>query len=74
MTTPKPTPEKQNSPAAPDSEETRSNPDATGFFKRVRQELKPEPQPEPPIHPTEAAEIVIMDEGDGGLTTDDHYQ
>jgi hypothetical protein len=33
-----------------------------GFFNRVRQELKSEPEPEPPIHPTEAAEIVIMDE------------
>jgi hypothetical protein len=67
MTIPKPTseetrPENQNSPAAPDSEETRSNPDATGFFKRVRQKLQPKPEPEPPIHPTEAAEIVIMKE------------
>jgi hypothetical protein len=33
-----------------------------GFFKRVRRELKPE---EEPIHPTEAAEIVIMEEADG---------
>jgi len=33
MTTPKPTPEKQNLPEAPDSEETRPNPaDATGFL------------------------------------------
>ena len=64
MTTPKPTPEQQNSPEAPNSKQTRSNPDATGFFNRVRQNLNTEPQPEPPIHPTEAAEIVIMeDEG-----------
>lgn len=62
MTTPKPTPEQQNSPEAPNSKETRSNPDATGFFNRVRRELKPE---EKPIHPTEAAEIVIMEDGDG---------
>jgi hypothetical protein len=57
MTTPKPTPKTQNSPEAPDSEETRPE-DATGFFNRVRRELKPEE----PMHPTEAAEIVIMDE------------
>jgi hypothetical protein len=43
MTTPKPTPEKQNLPEAPDSEETRPNPaDATGFFNRVRRELNSE--------------------------------
>ena len=58
MTTPKPTPETQNSSEAPDSEETRPA-DATGFFKRVRRGLNPE---EKPIHPTEAEEIVIMDE------------
>jgi hypothetical protein len=56
MTTPKPTPEKQNSPEVPDSKEIRP----TGFFNRVRQELKAEP--EQPIHPSEVAEIVIMDE------------
>ena len=61
MTEPKkPTPEKQNSPEAADSEETRPA-DATGFFNRVRRELKPE---EEPVHPSEVAEIVIMDEGD----------
>jgi hypothetical protein len=54
----KPTPETQNSPEASDSEETRSA-DVTGFFNRVRRELKPE---EEPVHPTEAAEIVIMEE------------
>jgi hypothetical protein len=61
MTTPKPTPpEKQNSPAAPDSEETRPNrADATAFFNRVRRELNSE---EAPLHPTEAAQIVIMEE------------
>ena len=61
MTEPKkPTPETQNSPEAPDSEETRPNPaDARGFFDRVRQELNPE---EKAIHPSEAAEIVIMEE------------
>jgi hypothetical protein len=63
MTTPTPTPEQENLPEAPNSK-TRSNPDATGFFNRVRQELNTEPKPEPPIHPTEAAEIVIMDEED----------
>jgi hypothetical protein len=61
MTEPKkPTPKTQNSPKPPDSEETRPA-DATGFFNRVRRELKPE---EKPIHPSEAAEIVIMEEGD----------
>jgi len=54
MTTPTPTPENQNSPDASDSEETQN---VTGFFNRVQQELKPEP-----IHPTEAAEIVILEE------------
>jgi len=58
MTTPTPAPETQNLPKAPDSEGTRPA-DATGFFNRVRRKLKPE---EEPIHPTEAAEIVIMDE------------
>jgi hypothetical protein len=61
MTTPKPTPETQNSPAAP-AEETRnadantSTPERDGFFKKVRRKLAPEP-----IHPSEAEEIVIMD-------------
>jgi hypothetical protein len=58
MTTPTPTPKTQKLPETPDSEETRSA-DATGFFNRVRRKLKPE---EEPIHPTEAAEIVVMDE------------
>ena len=58
MTEPKkPTPKTQNSPKPPDSEETRPA-DATLFF-RVRRDLKPE---EKPVHPSEAAEIVIMDE------------
>jgi len=60
MTTPKPTPEQENSQNSPDSTETRS----TGFFNRVRRTLKPE---EEPIHPTEAAEVVIMDEPEGNL-------
>jgi hypothetical protein len=65
MTTPTPTPEKQNVSEPGDSEETTptpangTSPEATGFFHRVQRELKPE------IHPSEAAEIVIMDEGDG---------
>jgi len=66
MTPPTPTPEKQNFSEAPNSEKTRSEPaDVTGFFNRVQRKLDPEPKPEPPIHPTEEAEIVIMDEGDG---------
>jgi len=61
MTTPTPTPERQNSSEPGDSEETTPTPaGTTGFFQRVRQELNPEP-----IHPSEAEEIVIMDEGDG---------
>jgi hypothetical protein len=59
--TPTPTPEKQNSPAAPDSEGTRPNLDVTGFFNRVQRELN---SGEEPVHPSEAAEIVIMDEKD----------
>jgi hypothetical protein len=62
MTTPRPTPEQENLPEVPNSKETPTNPDATGFFNRVRQNLNTEPAPEPPIHPTEAAEIVIMEE------------
>ena len=59
MTTPTPTPEKQNSSEPGDSEETTPT-GTTGFFHRLRRELQPEP-----IHPSEATEIVIMDEGDG---------
>jgi hypothetical protein len=62
MTTPTPTPEQQNSPEVPDSAGTRPTSSTTGFFNRVQRILQP--KPEPPIHPTEAAEIVIMeDEG-----------
>jgi hypothetical protein len=57
MTTPNPTPKTQNSTEAPDSEETRPE-DVTGFFNRVRRELKSEES----VHPSEKAEIVIMDE------------
>ena len=61
MTEPKnPTPETQNLPEAPDFEETLPNQaEAAGFFYRVRRVLNPE---EKPVHPTEAAEIVIMNE------------
>ena len=64
MITPNPTSEKQNSPAAPDDKAhpnpaNETSPEATGFFNRVRRELKPE---EELVHPTEAAEIVIMEE------------
>ena len=64
MSTPKP----PNSQPTPNSEQTPQNADAntsppevraTGFFNRVRQELKPES-----IHPSEAEEIVIMEDGD----------
>jgi hypothetical protein len=60
MTEPKETtkPKTRNSPEAPNSEKTRPA-DATGFFNRVRQELKPE---EEPVHPSEAAEIVILED------------
>ena len=63
MTKPKsPTPGTQNSPEPPDSEETRPNrADATGFFNRVRRNLNSE---EAPVHPSEAAEIVIMEDDD----------
>jgi hypothetical protein len=55
MTTPTPTtPEEENLPQAPATKMS-----SEGFFNRVRRELKPE---EEPIHPTEAAEIVIMEE------------
>jgi hypothetical protein len=62
MTEPKETtkPKAQNSPEAPNSEKTRPA-DATGFFNRVRRELNAEEEP----HPTEAAEIVIMEEEEG---------
>jgi hypothetical protein len=61
MTEPQnPTPKTQTSPEAPDSEEIRPNPaDTTGFFNRVRRNLNSE---EAPVHPSEAAEIVIMEE------------
>ena len=56
MTTPNPTPEKQNPPVAPEKE-TRQNPaneNATGFFNRVQRGLDSKP-----IHPSEEAEIVV---------------
>jgi len=61
MTEPTPTPAKQNLSATPDSEGARQNensstPERDGFFKRVRRGLNPEL---PPVHPSEAAEIVI---------------
>jgi hypothetical protein len=52
MTTPKP---KKDSPTDSDAEQT----DNTGFFRRVRRVLNPEPKP---MHPTEEAEIVIMED------------
>ena len=63
MTTPKPTPEKQNLSATPNSEESgqenSSTPERDGFFKRVRRGLHK------PIHPSETEEIVVdMGEGD----------
>jgi hypothetical protein len=60
MTEPKETtkPKTQNSPEAPNSEEARPA-DATGFFSRVRRELNAE---EEPVHPSEAAEIVILED------------
>jgi hypothetical protein len=57
MTTPTPPPEEENLPKAP---ATETPPRTTGFFNRVQQELQPQP-----IHPTEEAEIVIMDEDEG---------
>ena len=55
MTEPTPTPEKQNPPAAPnsDQDENSSTPERDGFFKRVRRGLHE------PIHPSEAKEIVV---------------
>jgi len=69
MTDPKPTPEKQNSPADPDSETdptpaNKTSPRTTGFFNRVQREIQPED-----THPSEAAEIVITEEGDGDEKT-----
>jgi hypothetical protein len=66
MTTPTPTPEEQDLPASPDSGRTNPSPEVTtGFFKRVRQKLNFKQEL---VHPSEAAEIVIMDEPDN---TDD---
>jgi len=61
MTTPTPTPTPEEKfPQAPAIEVPRM-----GFFNRVRRELKSE---EEPIHPSEEAEIVIMEE-DGDAKT-----
>jgi hypothetical protein len=58
MTTPKPTAENQD--LSEDSSESSSSSAAvTGFFQRVRRGLEPELE-EKPVHPSEAAEIVIM--------------
>jgi|GEM_PF-3161482 hypothetical protein len=62
MTTPTPTPEEQNLSEPGDSEDTTPIPGGTtGFFNRVQRQLKSAE----PIHPTEAAEIVIMEESEG---------
>jgi len=62
MTEPTPTPEQQNSPTTPDSEEAgkdnSSTPERDGFFKRVRRGFAK------PIHPSETEEIVVDMEGD----------
>jgi hypothetical protein len=57
MTTPTPTPQEENSPQAPATETPGTT---TGFFNRVQIELKPTK----PIHPSEAEEIVIMEDED----------
>jgi len=63
MTEPTPTPVTQNPSAAPDAEEISPNSaEKTGFFNRVQRELKPEQLNLEPIHPSEAAEIVILEE------------
>jgi hypothetical protein len=56
MTEPKPTPEEQNLPASPATDANSSTPERDGFFRRVQRAFKPEP---PPVHPSEAAEIVV---------------
>jgi len=55
MTVPTPTPETQNSPAAPD-ENTPQPEERDGFFRRVQRVLNPV---SPPVHPSEREEIVI---------------
>jgi len=55
MTTPKPTPQEQNLPAAPD-ENSSPTEKRDGFFRRVQRVFNPEPLP---VHPSEAAEIVV---------------
>jgi len=55
MTEPTPTPQEQNLPASP-AENTSPTKERDGFFRRVQRVLKPEP---PPVHPSEAAEIVV---------------
>jgi len=61
MTKDKPTSETQNSPKVSDCKKTPAA-DATGFFNRVRRELNSEK--EEPTHPSEAAEIVVTEEGE----------
>jgi len=61
MTKEKPTSETQNSPKVSDCKKTPAA-DATGFFNRVRRELNSEE--EEPTHPSEAAEIVVTEEGE----------
>ena len=55
MTQPTPTPQQQNSPAAP-NENTSQPEERDGFFRRTQRVLKPE---SPPVHPSENQEIVI---------------
>ena len=61
MTEPNPPQQEQNLPASPAADANTSTPERDGFFKRLRRKLNPEP-----IHPSEAAEIVIMEEDADG--------
>jgi hypothetical protein len=53
-------PQEQSSPAPDNTHESESD-KKEGFFNRVQRVLSRTK----PVHPSEAEEIVIMDEGDG---------
>ena len=64
MTKSNSTPKPPNSQSTPDSDQTPQDADANtspperdGFFRRVRRELQPKP-----IHPSEAEEVVVMED------------
>ena len=54
---PKPAPDSEETPQDADVSTSPPEPERDGFFRRVRRELQPKP-----IHPSEAEEVVVMED------------